>query len=88
MSQDQQRQLDAILRQGGLGTAGDVQTLRAVFNALMAHVPVPPDVQQTNVGIGGVAGVEVSIQGKAAENVILYLHGGVSGATPQPAHSS
>jgi len=77
MSQDQQRQLDAILRQSGLDTAGDVQTLRAAFNALMAQVPVPPDVQQTPVEIGGVAGVEVTIQGNAAENVILYLHGGV-----------
>ena len=45
MSKDQQRQLDAILRQGGLDTAGDVQTLRAAFNELIAQVPVAPDVQ-------------------------------------------
>jgi monoterpene epsilon-lactone hydrolase len=77
MSTDQQRQLDAILRQGGLDTGGDVQTLRAAFNAVMAQVPVPPDVQQNPVEIGGVAGVEVTIQGNAAEDVILYLHGGV-----------
>ena len=29
------------------------------------------------VEIGGVAGVEVTIQGNEAENVILYFHGGV-----------
>jgi epsilon-lactone hydrolase len=77
MSKDQQLQLDAILRQGQLDQAGDVQPLRAAFNELMAHVPVAPDVQQQNVEIGGVDGVEVTIQGNAAENVILYLHGGV-----------
>ncbi|MDT4958626.1 MAG: epsilon-lactone hydrolase [Pseudonocardiales bacterium] len=77
MSKDQQRQLDGILRQGGLDTGGDVQTLRAAFNELMARVPVAPDVQQHHVEIGGVGGVEVTIQGTAAENVILYFHGGV-----------
>jgi epsilon-lactone hydrolase len=77
MSKDQQRQLDAILRQGGLDTGGDVQTLRAAFNELMARVPVAPDVQQHHVEIGGVGGVEVTIQGTAAEKVILYFHGGV-----------
>jgi acetyl esterase/lipase len=77
MSKDQQRQLDGILRQGGLDTGGDVQTLRAAFNELMARVPVAPDVQQHHVEIGGVGGVEVTIQGTAAEKVILYFHGGV-----------
>jgi monoterpene epsilon-lactone hydrolase len=77
MSKEQQSQLDAILRQGRLDTAGDVQTLRAAFNELMARVPVAPDVQQSPVEVGGVAGIEVSIQGNEAENVILYFHGGV-----------
>ncbi len=77
MSKEQQRQLDAILRQGGLDTSADVQTLRAAFRELMAQVPVAPDVQQNPVEIGGVAGVEVTIQGSEAENVILYFHGGV-----------
>jgi epsilon-lactone hydrolase len=77
MSKDQQRQLDAILRQGQLDQSGDVQPLRAAFNELMARVPVAPDVQQLPVKVGGVDGVEVTIQGNAAENVILYFHGGV-----------
>ena len=77
MSKEQQRQLDAILRQGQFGAGGDVQTLRTAFSELMAQVPVPPDVQQNPVEIGGVAGVEVTIQGNEAENVILYFHGGV-----------
>jgi monoterpene epsilon-lactone hydrolase len=77
MSKEQQLQLDAILRQGGLDTSADVPTLRAAFSALMAQVPVPPDVQQSPVEIGGVAGVEVTIESNESENVILYFHGGV-----------
>jgi epsilon-lactone hydrolase len=77
MSKEQQRQLDAILRQGGLDTSADVPTLRAAFSELMAPVPVAPDVQQNPVEIGGVAGVEVTVHGNEDENVILYFHGGV-----------
>jgi acetyl esterase/lipase len=77
MSKEQQRQLDAILRQGQFDGGGDVQTLRAAFAELMAQVPVAPDVQQNPVEIGGVAGVEVTIEGNEAEHVILYFHGGV-----------
>ena len=77
MSTQQQRQLDANLRQGQFDTGGDVQALRASFSELMAKVPVAPDIQQNPVEIGGVAGVEVTIQGSEADNVILYFHGGV-----------
>src|SRR5256885_8796904 len=63
MSKQQQRQLDAILRQGQFDTEGDVETMRASFSELMAQVPVAPDIQQNPVEIGGVAGVEVTIQG-------------------------
>jgi epsilon-lactone hydrolase len=77
MSKEQQLQLDAILRQGNLDQAGDVAPLRAAFNELMSHVPVAPDVHQKPVQIGGVDGIEVTIEGTAAENVILYFHGGV-----------
>jgi epsilon-lactone hydrolase len=77
MSKDQQLQLDAILRQGSLDQAGEVAPLRAAFNELMSHVPVAPDVQQKPTTIGGVDGIDVTIDGTADENVILYFHGGV-----------
>jgi acetyl esterase/lipase len=77
MSKEQQLQLDAILRQGRLDTAGDVPTLRAAFNELMARVPVAPDVRQAPVELGGVPAIEVTVQGTDADNVILYVHGGV-----------
>ena len=79
MSKEQQLQLDAILRQGQFEGGGDVETLRAGFAEVMARIPVAPDIRQHPVEIGGVAGVEVTIQGQAPENdsVILYFHGGV-----------
>jgi monoterpene epsilon-lactone hydrolase len=77
MSKQQQRQLDANLRQGQFDSDADVQTLRAAFSEVMAQIPVAPDIQQNPVEIGGVAGVEVTIQGNEAEDVILYFHAGV-----------
>lgn len=77
MSEQQQLQLDAILRQGRLDTAGAVPALRAAFNDLMAQVPVAPDIQQVETTTGGVGAVEVTIQGVDPDGVILYFHGGV-----------
>jgi acetyl esterase/lipase len=77
MSRQQQDQLDAILRQGQLDTAGDVAVLRAAFNELMARVPVPDDVHRTATTIGSVDAVDVTVEGANADNVILYFHGGV-----------
>jgi acetyl esterase/lipase len=77
MSRQQQEQLDAILRQGQLDTAGDVAMVRAAFDELMARVPIPADVQHRPTTIGGVDAVEVVVQGTDADNVIVYFHGGV-----------
>jgi acetyl esterase/lipase len=77
MSKQQQLELDAILRQGSLDLEADVPTLRAAFDALMARVPVPPDIEHEPTTIGGVGALDVRIQGTDAAGVILYLHGGV-----------
>jgi monoterpene epsilon-lactone hydrolase len=77
MSKEQQDLLDSILRQGRLDTAADVASVRAALNALMAQTPVPPDVEQKPVEIGGVPGIRVTIAGKDSGNVMLYFHGGV-----------
>ena len=50
MSKQQQLELDAILRQGGLDLEADVPALRAGFNELMARVPVAGDVNCTDGG--------------------------------------
>lgn len=77
MSKQQRLALDATVRQGHLDLEADVPTLRTSFEALMAYVPVPEDVEQTPVTLGGVNGIEVTIRGAAPSNVVLYLHGGV-----------
>jgi acetyl esterase/lipase len=77
MSKEQQRQLDAILRQGRFDNNADVPTLRAAFGEVMARIPVPPDVRREPIDVGGVSGVEVSVPGNEADHVVLYFHGGV-----------
>lgn len=79
MSKEQQLTLDAILRQGQFDPGADVPTLRAAFAEVMAQLPVAPDIQQRNVEIGGIPGVEVTVQDtvQGAERMILYFHGGV-----------
>jgi monoterpene epsilon-lactone hydrolase len=77
MSTEQLSQLDAILRQGRLDTAADAASVRAALNAVMAQAPVPADVQQKPVEIGGVSGIEVTTRGSESAHVILYFHGGV-----------
>jgi len=77
MSKEQLSQLDGILRQGRLDTAADVASVRAAFNALISQVPVPADVLQKPVEIGGVGGIEVTTASAETEDVILYFHGGV-----------
>lgn len=88
MSKQQKDQLDAILRQGQLDTVEDVATLRASFNEVMAQVPVPVDVHHRPTRLGGVDAIEVTVEGRDADNVILYFHGGVyvigSAATSVP----
>ena len=77
MSKEQQLELDAILRQSGLGTTADVPSLRTAFDELVAQVPVPAYVRQRRVKVGGVAGIEVTIDGTEADDVVLYFHSGV-----------
>ena len=77
MSKQQQTDLDAMLRKAPLDPAADVPALRAGFEALMRQVPVAPDVRKTPTVVGGVAAVEVTIDGTDPADVILYFHGGV-----------
>jgi monoterpene epsilon-lactone hydrolase len=77
MTEQQQVQLDAILREGGLDLRADAQTLRAAFEETMKRVPVADDVEQRPTTIGGVDAVEVTIHDADSSNVVLYFHGGV-----------
>jgi acetyl esterase/lipase len=77
MSEQQQTELDAMLRKAPLDNTADVQTLRASFEELMRQVPVAPDVRKTPIAVGGIGAIEVTIDGTDAADVILYFHGGV-----------
>src|SRR5581483_2304501 len=77
MSKEQLSQLDGILRQGRFDTAADVASVRAAFNAFVSQVPVPTDVLQKPIELGGVGGIEVTIAGNETDNVMLYFHSGV-----------
>ncbi len=77
MSNQQQVQLDAMLRAGRLDLVADVPTLRAAFEETMKNVPVPDDVEQRPLALGGVDAIEVTIPGADASKVVLYFHGGV-----------
>jgi acetyl esterase/lipase len=77
MSEEQKRALDGILRQGGFDPSADVAGLRAGFEAVMAQIPIPADVEQRPTTIGGVDGIEIKVGGQSSKGVILYFHGGV-----------
>jgi monoterpene epsilon-lactone hydrolase len=77
MSKEQRLALDAVLRQGGLDTGGDVPSLRAAFDELMSQIPVAPDIQQTPTSFGGVEGIEVVVGEPSPDQLVLYFHGGV-----------
>jgi epsilon-lactone hydrolase len=77
MSKQQQTDLDAMLRKTPLDNAADVPTLRAGFEEVMRQVPVGPDVRKTPIAVGGIAAIEVTINGTDSADVILYFHGGV-----------
>jgi monoterpene epsilon-lactone hydrolase len=77
MSKEQLLALDANLRQGQFDPGGDVAAVRAAFEALMAQVPLPADLDLQPTTVGGINAIEVAVKGQTTEHVILYFHGGV-----------
>jgi len=77
MSKQQQRDLDAMLRNAPFDVMGDVPTLRASFEALTRQVPVAGDVHNRRVTVGGVDALEVTVGATDPMKFVLYFHGGV-----------
>ena len=77
MSEQQQADLDAMLRQTPVDFRVEVTALRAGFEEVMQRVPVPDDVRGAETSVGGVDAIEVTIEGIDAVGTILYFHGGV-----------
>ena len=76
MSEKQQTELDAILRQAPIDFSVDVAVLRAGFEEVMLRVPVASNVRKTPVTVGGVGAIDVVVEGASSADVILYFHGG------------
>ena len=76
MSEQQQAELDAFLRQAPVDFSLPVEALRAGFEEAMRHVPVADNVRTTPVTLGGVGAVDVVVDGVTPADVVLYFHGG------------
>ncbi|HWF16990.1 MAG TPA: alpha/beta hydrolase [Acidimicrobiales bacterium] len=77
MSEQQQADLDAMLRQAPVDFRGEVTALRSGFEELMQRIPIPDDARRVATAVGGVNAIEATIEGIDSANVILYFHGGV-----------
>lgn len=76
MTTDQRAALDAMMRQLPLDLGGDLAEQRALLVRLMTAHPLPADVSTAPAVLGGVPVEHVTVDGSAADAVLLYLHGG------------
>jgi epsilon-lactone hydrolase len=76
MSEQQQAELDAFLRQAPVDFSLPVEALRAGFEEAMSHVPVADNIRANPVTLGGVGAVDVVVDGNTPADIILYFHGG------------
>ena len=76
MSEQQQAELDAFLRQAPVDFSLPVEALRAGFEEAMSHVPVADNIRTNPVTLGGVGAVDVVVDGDTPADIILYFHGG------------
>lgn len=77
MSIEQQKTLDAILRQSAFPADSDVHEQRRLLKELLSAQPLPADVTVTAGLLGGVPTAEISVDGIEPRHVVLYFHGGV-----------
>ena len=76
MSAQELAALIAIMREGGPDLAAPPAQARADFEALLANVPVSPDLKIEAAQAGGVPGLWIDAPGVRQDRVMLYLHGG------------
>jgi monoterpene epsilon-lactone hydrolase len=76
MSEQQQADLDAVLRRAPVDFSLPIEALRSGFEEAMRYVPVADDVQRAPVTVGGVGALDVVVGGATSDDIILYLHGG------------
>ena len=76
MSKEQRDALDQLTRHSPLDLGGDVPEQRAIFEKMIASIPLPGDVVTTQGSLGGIPVVNVDVVGVESDDVIFYIHGG------------
>jgi monoterpene epsilon-lactone hydrolase len=76
MSKEQRDALDQLARHSPLDLGGDVTEQRAIFEKIIASIPLPGDVVTTPGTLGDIPVVGVDVAGVESDDVIFYLHGG------------
>jgi acetyl esterase/lipase len=52
------------------------QTVREVFSAMLAQMPVPSDAEIVPAALGAMSGIRISSPGVAEDGALMYIHGG------------
>jgi monoterpene epsilon-lactone hydrolase len=76
MSAQELATLIAMMREGGPDLAAPPAKARADFEALLANVPVSPDLKIEAAQASGAPGLWIDAPGVRQDRVMLYLHGG------------
>ncbi|WP_404712542.1 alpha/beta hydrolase [Sphingomonas sp. MMS24-J13] len=76
MASAELEQLVAGLRAGGPDLGAPPAEARAAFEALLAGIPVAPDVAFEPLSLGGVPAMRAVTPGAAGDAALLYMHGG------------
>jgi len=76
VSEEQRDALDQLLRDAPLDLGGHVAEQRAIFEQMMAAIPVPADVTTSSGSLAGIPVINVVAAGADHASVIFYLHGG------------
>ena len=77
MSQPERKSFQDLLSAVPLDARGDLAVLRSVFEEFMLQTPLPADVSLTEMTLGGVPVLEISVPEAIADATLLYFHGGV-----------
>jgi monoterpene epsilon-lactone hydrolase len=76
VSLEQREDVDRLLREGSLDLGGELAEQRQAMEQMMAALPLPDDVETSDLELGGVHAVLVETATSRSDRAVLYLHGG------------
>jgi epsilon-lactone hydrolase len=77
MSQPARKSFPELLSAIPPENRGDLSLLRPLFEEFMLQTPLPSDVSLTEMTLGGVPALEISVPEATTDAELLYFHGGV-----------